>query len=108
MIGYGSTYPACQWTKGLIVYTICAVEYEWDEAKSEANIAAGRPGFDAIEEFEWETAMVEHSDRHGEPRWAATGYIEDRLYRVVYTRRGDRRRIISLRKASTKEMRDYA
>ena len=84
------------------------MEYEWDEEKSEANIAADRLGFKAIEDFEWETAMVESSDRHGETRWAATGYIGDRLHRVVYTRRGDKRRIISLRKASPKEMRDYA
>lgn len=98
----------CQWTSDLIVHTICSVKYEWDEAKSEANTAAGRLGFDAIEDFEWETAMVERSDRYGETRWAASGYIEDRLYRVVYTRRGDRTRIISLRKASPKEIRDYA
>ena len=97
-----------QWTSNLIVYTICSVKYEWDEAKSEANIAADRLGFDAIEDFEWETAMVDRSDRYGETRWAATGYIEDRLHRVVYTRRGGRTRIISLRKASPKEMRDYA
>ena len=85
-----------------------SIEYEWDEAKNEANIAAGRLGFDAVDGFEWETAVVESSDRHSETRWAATGYIGNRLYRVVYTRRGDRRRIISLRKASSREMRDYA
>ena len=64
------------------------MEYEWDEEKSDANIAADRLGFGAIEDFEWETAMVERSDRHSETRWAATGYIGDRLHRVVYTRRG--------------------
>ena len=85
-----------------------AIEYEWDGAKNEANIAAGRPGFGTIEGFEWETAVVGSSDRHGETRWAATGYIGNRLYRVVYTKRGDRIRIISLRRASAKEMRDYA
>ena len=85
-----------------------SIEYEWDEVKNEANIAAGRPGFEAVEGFEWETAVVESSDRRGETRWAATGYIGNRLYRVVYTRRDDRRRIISLRRASAKEMRDYA
>ena len=84
------------------------MKYEWDEAKNEANIAAGRLDFAAIEGFEWETATVERSDRHGETRWAATGYIGDRLHKVVYTSRGGGRRIISLRKASPKEMRDYA
>ena len=31
--------------------------YEWDEAKNQANIVAGRPGFEAVEDFEWETAI---------------------------------------------------
>ena len=84
------------------------IDYEWDGAKNEANVAAGRPGFEAVEGFEWETAVVVPSHRRGELRWAATGYIGDRLHRVVYTRRGDRIRIISLRRASAKETRDYA
>ena len=82
--------------------------YEWDEAKAAANIAAGRLGFEAIEDFEWESAIVERSDRRNETRWAATGYIGNRLYRVVYTRRGKAVRIISLRIASEREEREYA
>ena len=82
--------------------------YEWDEVKDAANIAAGRLGFEAIEDFEWESAIVERSDRHNETRWAATGYIGNRLYRVVYTRREDVFRIISLRRASRREEREYA
>ena len=82
--------------------------YEWDEAKNQSNIAAGRPGFEAVEDFEWETAIVFSSPRHGEARWGAIGYIGERLYYVVYTRRDDRRRIISLRRASKKEERYYA
>ena len=82
--------------------------YEWDEAKAAANIAAGRLGFEAIEDFEWESAIVERSDRHDEVRWAATGFIDNRLHRVVYTRREGVVRIISLRRASRKEVREYA
>ena len=82
--------------------------YEWDEAKDEAHIVAGRLGFGAIEDFEWETASIERSDRYNETRWAATGYIGNRLYRVVYTRREDVVRIISLRRASRREVREYA
>ena len=82
--------------------------YEWDEAKDQANIAAGRPGFGAVEEFEWETAMIFPSPRHGEGRWGAIGFIGDRLHYVVYARRGDLTRIISLRKANRREMRTYA
>ena len=84
------------------------VKYEWDAAKNRANIASGRPNFAVMADFEWDTASVNRSDRYGEVRWAATGYIGDRLHRAVFTERGFRTRIISLRKASPKEMRDYA
>ena len=68
----------------------------------------GVPALKPVEEFEWETADVFPSPRYGESRWSAIGYIGDRLHHVVYSHRGDRRRIISLRKASRKEMRTYA
>ena len=85
-----------------------AVSYEWDEAKNRANIAKGRPSFAAIEDFEWDTALIQPDPRHGEMRYTAIGYIGQRLHYVVFTERGSRTRIISLRKASPKEMRDYA
>ncbi len=43
-----------------------------------------------------------------EARYTALGYIGDRLYYVVYTMRGDKCRIISLRKANPREERQYA
>ena len=52
--------------------------YEWDDAKNAANIAAGRLGFEAIDDFEWETAIITSSPRHGESRLAALGLIGDR------------------------------
>lgn len=82
--------------------------YEWDEGKNAANIAAGRLGFAAVESFEWQTALITPSPRYGESRWAAIGYIEDRLHYIVYTTREDRTRIISLRRASRQEERIYA
>ena len=84
------------------------IRYEWDEAKSRSNVERGRIGFEAIEQFEWETAVVTRSDRQGEVRWAATGYIGGRLHRVVYTSRRDRTRIISLRIANRREEKEYA
>ena len=84
------------------------VIYEWDERTNEANIAAGRPGFEAIEDFEWDAAVVERSDRYGETRWTALGLIGNHLHHIVYTRRNDKRRIISLRRASPKERKTYA
>jgi uncharacterized DUF497 family protein len=83
-------------------------EYEWDEAKRLSNIVKHETDFTAMYGFEWETAHEEESRRYGEERFAATGYIGERLYYVIYTIRGDVRRIISLRKANRREMRDYA
>ena len=84
------------------------MRYEWDEAKNESNLAKGRIGFAAMEHFEWETAQTARSDRYGEVRWTAVGYIGERLYQVVFTERGDKTRIISLRIASKREEREYA
>ena len=84
-----------------------SVEYEWDEAKSLANVAMGRTGFDAMERFDWDTAVIVLSPRFGVFRWAALGFIGCRLYHVVFTERGNRARIISLRTASRIERRTY-
>ena len=80
---------------------------EWDEAKRRSNQAKHRLDFTAIEAFDWDTASTKPDNRYGEPRFVATGYIGSRLHIVVYTERGDRMRIISLRKANKREERDY-
>ena len=82
--------------------------YEWDEAKRRENLAKHTIDFAAVRNFEWDDAVYNDSPRHGEPRWMATAYIGNRLHTVVYTVRGDKKRIISLRKASKREERDYA
>jgi uncharacterized protein len=46
--------------------------------------------------------------RYGETRWRSLGLIDDRLYMLFYTRRRECVRVISLRKASTKEKARYA
>ena len=61
-----------------------------------------------MEIFEWETAVIASSSRHGETRYVAVGYIGDRLHYVVYTMREGKYRIISLRKANPREIRQYA
>lgn len=60
-------------------------------------------------DLDWDTAMEELDDRedYGEDRYRAFGAIENKLYCVVYVDRDDGRRIISLRKANAKEVRNY-
>ena len=81
--------------------------YEWDEAKRQINLEKHRIDFPAIELFDWDTAVFTPSDRQGEDRTAAIGYIARTLHFVVYTIRGDSYRIISLRAASRREREFY-
>lgn len=85
------------------------MEYEWDEAKSAANLRKHKVTFEAIEGFDWSTALVVSDDRfdYGEDRWFAIGMIENRLYSLTFTIRGDRIRVISLRVAEPAERRLY-
>lgn len=79
--------------------------FEWDEAKSQATLRAR--GFDfvfAARIFDDDFFEIEDARRdYGERRMIATGRIAGRIYSVVYTWRGDARRIISAREASRKE-----
>ena len=70
--------------------------YEWDEAKSRANLAKHTVSFEEIELFDWNTAVYRASDRDGESRTEAIGYIGSILFLVVYTIRGENRRINQL------------
>ena len=83
------------------------MEYEWDAEKSEANVAAGRLDFKAVEHFDWDTAVVVPSRRGSEMRWTAIGFVCGRLYHIVFTERGNTTRIISLRLASRRERSRY-
>ncbi len=79
--------------------------FEWDEAKSEANLESR--GFDfayAARIFEGPTLELD-DDRaeYGERRVQAIGEVEGNVLFVVYTWRGEARRIISARLASRKE-----
>jgi uncharacterized DUF497 family protein len=78
--------------------------FEWDEAKRMANIAKHDIDFEQAKEI-WQGQFVEipsPQQEHGEERLLAFGEIDGVVIAVVFTWRGDRRRLISARKA-----RDY-
>jgi uncharacterized DUF497 family protein len=83
--------------------------YDWDEAKRKSNLREHRTDFAAASEFDWDTAVTAIDDRqdYGEVREVAIGFIGVTLYSLVFTRRSDRIRIISLRKAESREKRFY-
>ena len=84
------------------------MEYEWASDKAEANLAKHGVAFDAIHEFEWETAIIEPHVVDHELRFRATGYVGPRLHVVIFTMRGMTYRIISIRAGGRRDERNYA
>lgn len=64
----------------------------------------------AANDFEWESAMVWTDNRknYEEERQIAIGYIGLRLFVLVFVDRGQKCRVISLRKANQREESRYA
>jgi hypothetical protein len=62
------------------------------------------------EAFEWNEALIWHDTRldYGEDRFTGIGYVDNRLYVIVFVMRYDAHRIISLRKANDREILKYA
>lgn len=86
------------------------MEISFDPAKDASNLAKhGVPLSDA-ELIEWDTLVAIPDTRkvYGEPRMIGFAYIGLRLMCVVFTDRVDERRIISLRKANSREVKRYA
>ena len=85
------------------------MDFEWDEAKNQSNLIKHRVDFlDAVNIFLGE--VLERIDRrgnYGEIRVIATGMVDERFFTVVYTTRGNYRRIISARRAHRNERREY-
>lgn len=85
------------------------MRYEHDPKKLAMNVASHRVWFHEANEFEWETAVIEHDCRkqYAETRFCATGLIGTRLYVLIFCLRETKMRIISMRKANPREVRYY-
>ncbi len=86
------------------------MEITFDPAKDAANLRKHGVSLAASAGFEWDTALTWPDERkdYGEARMAGIGYIGLRLYCVVFVDRARSRRIISLRKANSREVQRYA
>ena len=86
------------------------MHYTFDPAKHAANAAKHGVVFSAAQDFEWETALVEVDSRHAyrEARLTALGLIGERVHVMVFNLRETSVRIISLRRANSREVRRYA
>ena len=85
------------------------MSYEFDPTKDESNLDKHGLSLADVEGFEWETAVVHEDTRkqYSEPRFEATGLIGSRLHVMVFCRRADTVRVISLRKANSREVKNY-
>lgn len=85
-------------------------EFEWDDEKAASNEAKhGVPFAYAARVFLDDGRVDFDTSRSldGEDRRKVVGKVEGRLYCVVYTLHGRVRRLISARRANTKESKAY-
>ena len=86
----------------------------FDPAKDAANLAKHGVSLTEAAGFEWGTAVIWPDTRrdYGEARMVALGYIGLRIMALVFVDRPPEqpteRRIISLRKANSREVKRYA
>jgi uncharacterized DUF497 family protein len=86
------------------------MEFEWDPIKDAANQAKHGMSFVAATAvFDDPHHLTEDTTKpeYGEERGLAIGMVNGRLTTVVYTDRGDRRRIILARRARNNERERY-
>jgi uncharacterized protein len=62
------------------------MKIDFDPAKNAKNIRERGLPFTLAAEFDWTTAMIVPSSRHGEARFFALGYIGNRLHALVLTK----------------------
>lgn len=82
----------------------------WDTAKRIRNLEKHGCDFSIVESFNWEAAVTREDTRmdYGERRFVSISIIGDRHYVAVWTERAGACRLISLRKANSREVRFYA
>ena len=86
----------------------------FDPAKDAANVAKHGVSLTEAAGFEWDSAVVWPDTRrdYGEARMVALGYIGLRIMVLVFVDRPPEqpteRRVISLRKANSREVKRYA
>lgn len=83
---------------------------EFDPAKNLHNIRTRGLSFDLVLHLDWETALAVEDARqdYGERRFRVLGMIDGLLYAVVITPRSGGMRVISLRRANSRERSSYA
>ena len=86
------------------------MKIEFDPEKNRVNIDKHQIPLTEAHRVEWDTLWFKEDVRrdYNETRMIGYAYIGLRLHCVIYTDRGEVRRIISLRKANKRELKSYA
>ena len=82
----------------------------FDPDKDAANLSKHGVSLALAAELEWDWLLAKADTRrdYGEMRMVGYAPIGARVFCLVFTDRGDERRMISLRKANTREVKHYA
>lgn len=85
------------------------MDYEWDAAKGARNVRERGIPFEWIGLLDWERTLVMVDNRRDYPetRYVGIGPIGSRLHVVIFTRRMQAIRVISLRRANGRERKRY-
>lgn len=82
---------------------------EFDPAKNERNILERGLSFERVSDFDFDTASIWQDTRkpYPEVRYVALGLLDARLHVLCFTPAAGGIRVISFRKANTREVKDY-
>ena len=82
---------------------------EFDSVKSAENIRKRGIGFERFADMDLDRAISVEDTRkaYGERRLRVLGFIDGRLHAAVITPRGEKIRVISLRRANRRELQAY-
>lgn len=82
---------------------------DFDPAKNNANVAGRGLSFNRASDFDFDTAIIWEDQRkpYLETRYVAVGFLDARLHVLCFTPVENGIRVISFRKANTREVKDY-
>jgi uncharacterized DUF497 family protein len=85
------------------------MEIAFDPDKNAENIRFRGLSFDRVIDFDFDTAFIWADERKPSPetRYAALGFLDERLHFLCFTPAENGIRVISFRKANARERRRY-
>ena len=85
------------------------MKIEFDPEKNRANINKHGVSFAEAKIFDFDNSIIAEDERreYGETRYIAIGILRHRLHVMVFTLVKDGVRVISLRKANSREVKRY-